>query len=61
MEAKIPLIQDNLNTLLSQKGVWWYSNSENREGLREEIRVAVNELLRTGKVTRVLFTKYVIQ
>lgn len=61
IEAKLPLIQDNLNTLLSQKGVWWYSNSENREGLREEIRVAVNELLRTGKVTRVLFTKYVIQ
>ncbi len=61
IEQKLPLIQDNLNTLLSQKGVWWYSNSENREGLREEIRVAVNQLLRTGKVTRVLFTKYVIQ
>ncbi|MCR4438146.1 MAG: flagellar basal body-associated FliL family protein [bacterium] len=61
IEQKLPLIQDNLNTLLSQKGVWWYSNSENREALREEIRVAVNELLRTGKVTRVLFTKYVIQ
>jgi flagellar FliL protein len=61
IEQKLPLIQDMLNTRLSQKGVWWYSNSENREALREEIRVAVNELLRTGKVTRVLFTKYVIQ
>ncbi len=61
IEQKLPLIQDNLNTLLSKKGVWWYSNSENREALREEIREAVNELLRTGQVTRVLFTKYVIQ
>ncbi|MDZ7338298.1 MAG: flagellar basal body-associated FliL family protein [candidate division KSB1 bacterium] len=61
IEQKLPIIQDKLNTLLSRKGVWWYSNSDNREVLREEIRSAVNELLRTGRVTRVLFTKYVVQ
>lgn len=61
IEQKLPIIQDNLNSLLSKKGVWWYSNSDNREALREEIRLAVNGLLRTGRVTRVLFTKYVIQ
>lgn len=61
LDMKEPIVMDFLYTWLSKRGVFWYSNFDNRDILREEIRAAVNEELVEGSVTHVLYTKYVIQ
>ena len=56
-----PIIKDLFITWLSKRGVMWYSNFENQNVLREELKEQISARLRLGKVNFIFFTKYIIQ
>lgn len=61
IERKEPQIRDAVITLLSQKGISYLVDIQQREFLRGEIVDAVNRHLSQGQVIKVYFVKYVLQ
>ncbi len=60
-DAKLPAINDAVNTLISRKTVLWLSDIDNRPYLREEIKLLIESVMGDVKVLRVYFTKYLFQ
>ena len=61
LENVEPAIKDGIIALLSRKTVAWFSEVNNREFLRREIRLTINRKLTDTQVLKVYFTKYVLQ
>jgi len=61
LEAKLPVINDAIISLLSSKTFEDVYTTEGKEALRNEIMVAVNERLIGYKVIYVYFTEFVMQ
>lgn len=61
IEAKDVQVRDALNTILTAKSLTTLSMPENRDSIRLEISERVGKLLRTGKLTSVYFSKFIIQ
>lgn len=59
---QMPVINDGLIKVLSSKTVEYLSNVADRDSLREELRLAVNDCLRSSTgVNKVFFTGFVLQ
>ena len=58
---KEPIIYDFFISWLSKRGEMWYSNFENHNTLRNELKEQISARLQEGYVTYIFFTKYVIQ
>jgi flagellar FliL protein len=61
IEKREPAIKDGIIALLSRKSVDWLSAVDNRETLRREIRLITNRKLLETQVSKIYFTKYVLQ
>jgi len=61
LEAKDVQVRDALNTILTAKSLTTLSMPENRDSIRQEIAAKVGKLLRTGELTSVYFSKFIIQ
>lgn len=61
LEAKDVQVRDVLNTVLTGKDLVTLSMVEQREPLRQEIAKKVGELLHSGDLTNVYFSKFIIQ
>jgi flagellar FliL protein len=61
LEAKDVQVRDALNTILTAKSLTTLSMPENRDSIRQEISERVGKLLRTGKLSSVYFSKFIIQ
>ena len=61
IEAKDVQVRDALNTILTAKSLTTLSMPENRDSIRQEIAERVGKLLRTGKLSNVYFSKFIIQ
>ena len=61
IEAKDVQVRDALNTILTAKSLTTLSMPENRDSIRQEITERVGKLLRTGKLSNVYFSKFIIQ
>ncbi len=61
LETKDVMVRDALNTILTSKDLATLVNVEGREALRKEIEEKVGSLLRTGTLTNVYFSKFIIQ
>jgi flagellar protein FliL len=61
LEAKDVQVRDALNTVLTAKSLSALSMPENRDSLRKEISQTVAKLLRSGELTNVYFSKFIIQ
>jgi flagellar protein FliL len=61
LEAKDVQVRDALNTILTTKSLTTLSMPENRDSIRQEISERVGKLLRTGELTSVYFSKFIIQ
>ena len=61
VEKREPAIKDRVLSLLCRKTAQWLSKVDNRDILRNEIKLIVNRQLVDTQVTKVYFTKYVLQ
>lgn len=61
LERKEVQVRDILNTILTSKGLDELINVGQREELRSEIAQKIGELLRSGSLTNVYFSKFIIQ
>lgn len=59
--AKLPVIDDNIITLLSSKSFEQLYTAEGKEGLRNEIRDRINQTLPGYTVIAVYFTEFVVE
>jgi flagellar FliL protein len=59
---QMPVINDGMIKVLSSKTIEYLSNIADRDSLREELRLVVNDCLRGGTgVNKVFFTGFVLQ
>jgi len=56
-----PQIRDTLIRILGKRTIEDLGSLQTRESLREEIKVAINDLLATGEVVGVYFSNFVLQ
>lgn len=61
LQTKEVVVRDTLLKLLGLKSVEELAAIENRNQIKEDLRVAINTLLRDGTIDRLYFTKYVLQ
>lgn len=61
LEKKEVQVRDALNTVLTSKGLDELVGVEQREALRAEVAKKVGEILRTGSLSKVYFSKFIIQ
>ena len=61
LEKKEVQVRDLLNSILTSKGLNELVSIEQRELLRIEISKKVGELLKSGKLRNVYFSKFIIQ
>jgi flagellar protein FliL len=61
LEKKEVQVRDMLNSILTSKGLNELVSIEQRELLRVEISKKVGELLKSGKLNNVYFSKFIIQ
>ncbi len=61
IQGREPQIRDLLIEILGRRTVEELSDLKTRESLREEIKVAVNDLLASGEITGVYFANFVLQ
>jgi len=61
LEKKEVQLRDVLNTILTSKGLNDLVSVEQREQLRKEILMKVGEMLPSGSLTNVYFSKFIIQ
>ena len=61
LEAQQPKLRDVIIRILSAKQVDQLDDPEDREFIKDEIRFAVNRMLRRGEVLQVYFSEFIIQ
>jgi len=61
LREREPIVKDRIISLLSEKSFGWLAANSNRETLRQELLVAVEDIVRYSGGMRVYFTKYVLQ
>lgn len=61
LEAQQPKLRDAIIRILTAKQVEQLDNPEDREFIKDEIRFAVNRLLKRGEVLQVYFREFIIQ
>ena len=61
LEQKQVVVRDTVLKLLAVRTVEELANIELRAQIKEELRSAVNAILRKGEVDRLYFTQYVLQ
>lgn len=61
LKSREIVVRDTIIKLLSQRTVEELAVVEARTGLKDEVRDAVNGILRKGQIDRVYFTQYVLQ
>jgi flagellar basal body-associated protein FliL len=61
LEKKEFQVRDALNSVLCSKGLLELSIPSQREFLRKEIQERVGEIIKTGKIKNVYFSKFIIQ
>jgi flagellar protein FliL len=61
LEQKEIQVRDALNTILGTMSLEQLASTEQREALRTQIAERVGEMLKTGSVTSVYFSKFIIQ
>jgi flagellar FliL protein len=61
LEKKDIQVRDALNSVLTTKGLDQLASIEQREALRAEIQGKIGELLKTGTISNVYFSKFIIQ
>lgn len=61
LEKREIQVRDMLNSVLTSKGLDELANVERREELRGEIQAKVGEILKSGAITNVYFSKFIIQ
>jgi flagellar FliL protein len=61
IKKKEPIVRDALITLLASKSFEYVADILNRETLRQELAEAANKHLKSGKVTKVYFTGFILQ
>lgn len=61
LEKKEIQVRDALNTVLTSKGLDELVGADQREALRAEVAKKVGEILRTGSLSKVYFSKFIIQ
>ncbi len=61
LKNKLPLLKDNIITVLTGKRLEDVITPEGKLRLKEEIEFRINQNLRTGLVKNVFFTEFVVQ
>ncbi|MDX1532104.1 MAG: flagellar basal body-associated FliL family protein, partial [Rhodothermales bacterium] len=61
IEEKNVVVRDTVIALLSAHSVEALTDYARRDGLKAEIRTAVNSILRRGEIDRLYFTQYILQ
>jgi flagellar FliL protein len=61
LKSRMPQVKDLIISLLSSQSFNEIRSIEGKDALREEIMVRLNALVRSGKVSRVFFTEFVVQ
>ncbi|MBI3599528.1 MAG: flagellar basal body-associated FliL family protein [Nitrospinae bacterium] len=61
LKNKLPLLKDNIITVLTGKTLEEVITTEGKIRLKEEIQARINRNLRTGAVKNVFFTEFVVQ
>ncbi len=61
VEDKLPEIRDRIILVLSNKSTADVLDNLGKEKLKEEIRRSLNEILTTTKVSKVLFSDFIVQ
>ena len=61
LEKRDIQVRDVLNSVLTTKGLDELASVEHREELRTEIQGKIDEMLKSGNVTNVYFSKFIIQ
>ena len=61
MERKEIQVRDALNSVLTTKGLDELANIAEREQLRGEILAKASEIVKSGSVSNVYFSKFIIQ
>ncbi len=61
MKNRSPQIRDTVITLLNSKGLKDLQSRDGRKFLKEEIKIAINSFLETGKVVGVYFSTFVFE
>jgi flagellar protein FliL len=61
LKARMPQVKDIVISLLSSQSFSQIRTIEGKDALREELMLRLNALLRSGKVSRVFFTEFVVQ
>lgn len=61
VENRVPLLRDSILLLLSSKTFAEINSMEGKLKLRGEILHRINQALKTGKVTTIYFTEFVVQ
>lgn len=59
--AREMVVRDTIIKILGTRTVEELSNIDQRTALKDEIRLAVNEILSEGEISRMYFTQYVLQ
>ncbi len=58
---KMGIIKNNMIDYLSAQDISYLEDIKNRKEIKDKVKELVNSLISRGKITRVLFTQYVIQ
>jgi len=61
LEAQNPKLRDAIITIMTAKPVEQLDAPEDREFIKDEIRFAINKLLKRGEVLQVYFSEFIIQ
>lgn len=61
LSARLPQVRDVILMLLSAKSFAEISRLEGKTQLKEEVRMRVNQVLSSGRVTNVYFSEFVVQ
>lgn len=61
IEKRMPQIRDSILTLLSSKSFQDIKSPEEKLQLRAEIMVMLNQHLKTGKITNIYFSEFIVQ
>jgi len=61
IERRLPQLRDTILTTLSSKNYEEISSLDGKMQLRAEIMAMLNQYLKTGKITNIYFTEFIVQ
>jgi len=61
LNLRVPQIKDSLLMIISTKAIKEINSAEGKNNLRSEIITNLNNLLKSGSITNIYFTEFVIQ